>query len=330
MTQGFKSLAMAAALLLAPAVPIAAAPSPADQAPASTQGQTVVVPFDPPLDRPLRYRRSKEVDKAGRTQSVWTVDEYIFSPTDDGFRLRVRTLDTGIEGADPATREAFRRTVLRFNRPFVLLLDERGAIVGMEDEEAYWSEMLRATEQMIREARVPTTPAEQAAVQHMVGLFRDTPPEARLAVIAEAAAPILEFGAVELTLGEEITNELETTGLFGATARHLIRVRPERLEGGRLFVTMFSSVPREDLIRNTEQFLARIPVTGEGSNTEAERARGLAELRSGAMSRETEAHYEIALDSGLTRRHRSVERIDVAIGGNRNQQTTTIVLEQLD
>ncbi len=327
MRHAFKLLAAAAAAVL---LSLAGAAPANQQAPAATSGETIAIPFDPPLERPLRYRRTKEVTKAGQTQSTWTLDEYSFSRREDGFRLHVRPIDTGMDGGDTAMRDAYLRAARRFNRPYILLLDERGAIVGMEDEEAFWAEMLRATEQMVREAHNPTTPAERAAVDHMVGLFRNPPPEARLATIAEAAAPIVEFGSVELTPGEALTNEVEGPGLFGVTVRHQLHILPERIQGGLLFIRLRSSVPREDLIRNVEALFARIPITGQGENTEAGRARSLAELRSVALTRETDAHYEVAIDTGLTRRHHSVERVDATLGSRREQQTTTIIIEQVD
>lgn len=308
---------------------LAAAPVEPTVPAGAESARTVSVPFNPPLDRPLRYRASRDVTRNGETVSVWSSDEYRFSRSGSGYRLDVRPLDGGMSSGDAATRSAYQRIARLAERPHVLLLDETGAIVGMEDEEAYWAETLRLVEQLIRQARTPSTPADQAAIATAMAMLRNTEPAGRLAAITEFAAPIVEFAAIELVLGEERANEVEIAGLAGMAMRQQVRVRPQRVEGGSLFIAVHGSIPHEELARAIERFIAQIPVTGQGHNNATERSAAVAQLREAQMTREIDADYEVALDSGLTRRFRSAERTDVRMGSLARSQRTNLLIEQL-
>ncbi len=322
----FRMFAAAAAAVLLPTGWAAAV----EQGNAAASAQRIVIRFNPPLDQPLRYRHSKQVTRGTETSTRWSLTEYTFSRRAGGFRLRVRLLESGVDGGDPVIGEAYRRAAQSFSRPYFLLLDDVGAIVGMEDEEAYWTEMLRLTEQMFREREAQATPAHEAAIASVVGAFRDTPPQARLATLAGAAASIVQFASAELTPGQESWSEVDTPTVVGTTVRQRLRTTAERVEDGHLIVGLQGSVPREELVRNMELFLSRVSVAGEGSDNEEGRARALADVRSGAMSQRSEARYEVDLTTGLTRRYRRVEHVEVAFGDENLRQVSTVALDRLE
>ena len=326
----FKNIAAVVATILIALSPAPAAVAPTLDNPQTATDEPILLPFAPPLGRPIRYRTRKEVVKPSRTTAVWTISELTFSRREGGFRAHVRWIDQGVEGADAATQSAFRRFMLEFQRPYVLLLDEDGAITGLENEDAYWADMIRISQIVLRQGVNPSTSAEHEFVRSMMASFRDAPREARLALLTETVAPVVEFGAAELILGERVSTDVDSTSLFGVQVRQQIEVEPQRIEDGHVFVAVQVSIPHEEMIRAVEDFMTRIPVTGQGQNNEAERARGLAELRAGNFRRETEAEYEVALDSGLTRRHRSVERVTMGSSGNSTGQTKTILIERME
>lgn len=131
-------------------------------------------------------------------------------------------------------------------------------------------------------------------------------------------------------LGEPIESEQEMASPFGTPIVRRVAARPERVEDGHLFLTARMTVPREAMIAAMEAMSARIPITGRGHNTEAERARGLEQMRNADFVHATEVAYEVALATGLVRRSRSVERIEQGIGAERASKVTTILLERID
>lgn len=92
-------------LIVIACLAIAGAPvhaSPTLPAPAAPSAQIAVIPFDPPLDAPLRYRWEKAVQRDGKTRMSWAVSDFRFEEQGDGFRLTVSPVGSGSNETDPA------------------------------------------------------------------------------------------------------------------------------------------------------------------------------------------------------------------------------------
>jgi hypothetical protein len=327
----FRVLAM---MFLAAATPLLARAEPGAPAGAASgaarPGEVIETAFDPPVGRPLLYRLSREVTKDDTTVSTWASQEIIFLRRAGGYRMKVRVLDAGMSGTDAARRDQFRRLMLEFQRPFVLLIDDSGLIEGMEDADGYWAEVVRRTRELVAAAGPAGEAPDSPAAELVTGMLQDTTPEGRLALLTQYVAPIIEYGGSAFTLGEELTDRIEVAGMMGLTLEQHIRLWADRVENGHLFVSVRATVPREELVRAVEQFFARIPVTGQGSNNETERARALAELRTAQFTREYSAEYEVALDTGLTRSHRSTDRTSISSGAETRVRSNRVTLERQD
>jgi hypothetical protein len=318
-------LGLAAAM---PGVPVMAAQGTAASTPAR---QIVTVPFEPPLGRPIRYRRTKEVVQASGTSTVWNTTQYVITRgARGGYRMQVTAIDSGMNGGSPAAAALSRRLSRMFSEPYVILLDARGEILGVEDEDGYWNRMIAAVERVIRSMEEVNSAGERAALSQVMAMFHDMPRQSRLAMMVEDETPILELSGTEFVLGEARESEQPVTNPLGTPMVRHVTVRPERVADGHLFLTARMTVPREAMIAATEAMSARIPVTGTGQNTQAERARVLEQIRNADFMDSTEATYEVSLATGLVRRSRSVERIELGVEAERSSKTTTILIERID
>lgn len=323
MTRFFIALAAAAAPFATPLAAQTPTPAPATAAPAR-----VSVPFNPPLDRPLRYRNTTTKQREGRPLTVWIDYELRFTRRPNGYRLAVHAMNAGSPDMPAAQQGLVRQTVVGLSLPYVLLLNAQGLIEGMEDAEGYWDRLMTLTEQAIRQNVSSGGPTDETALRHMMGLMRDSSPEARLAILTQNIAPVLQFGTTEYVIGEDRRSEDQVEGLMGVAVRQHSTLRAERVENGRLRLTMRATVPAEDMRRAIEGFMARIPVTGQGRNNQAERERGMAQFRAARIDRRSEFTFEVALDSGLVQTLSGEDRTEIEMGGQRHSQSETTRIER--
>lgn len=291
-------------------------------------GETVAIPFAPPLDRPLTYRTTREITKNGETTSVWTLTRYRFSRDGDGYRLHVEPGAGAMTAGDPAARAAFPRVHAMTNRPYVILLGPEGDVLGVENMDAHWAWMRGLIERMAGPAFMSREEAE--ARRAAMAMLDEIAPEARLAMFVQYVVPLIDWTGTEIHLGDTLEGETEAPGLFGGTLREETSIRPERVEDGHLFVAVRGSIPRDALLAYVESVVSRIPVTGRGHNNQAERDEAMRQLRTGRISQNTETSYQVALDTGLTRRYRSVGRVELEMGGRAQGKTETVLIERVD
>lgn len=316
---------MALAAACAFAVPLtaqtqAAAPS---AAPAAAR---ITVPFNPPLDQPVRYRATMTREQRGQTISVWMDYEFRFSRREGGFRMAVRLADGGSSAMPAAYRDELRRMLITMTPPYVLLLNPRGLIEQLEDADAYWERML----QIIRTGIPGAESLGPAAMGMAADMMRDTSAEGRLNLLTRNYGPLNELSGMELTVGETLRGEEPVEGMMGISVNQQTSMHVDRIENGHVFVTSRGSVPGEDMRRAVLEVIGRMPVTGQGSNTQVERDRLLAQIRAARFERTYEGSYEVALDSGLPRRASLRQLTAGTIGEQQIRQGETLQLERLD
>jgi hypothetical protein len=321
MTRFFIALATTAVSLCTPLA--AQTPPPA----AAQAAARINIPFNPPLDRPLRYRATITKTQAEGPNTVWIDYEITFSRRPEGFRMQVRTVDAGAPDLPQANASMVRRMMVDLAPPYVLLLNAGAAIEGMEDEEAYWNRMLALTEQTLRQQGGQA--ASDPALSTAMTMMRQTSPEARLQMMTQYVSPLLAFANTEFVIGEARTSEDQFEGPMGLTLRQHSSVTAERVENGRLILTMLANVPEEEMRRALSTFLVNVP-TVQGANGHAARDQVAAELRNGHFDRQGQGSYEIALESGLVHRFEGTDRMQLEIGGERRIRQQAFRLERRD
>jgi hypothetical protein len=289
------------------------------------QPQTASIPFGPPIDKPLRYRWEKSVQKDGGTRSSWTVSEYRFTRAGKGFELRVTPIDEGTNETDPAMLAAYKRLEQLISRPFVLQLGADGAIEGMKDQDHYWSAIISILKQALdsRAGEKSNEASFRAAANRVVQLFETMPAETRLNLLTESVQPLLEFGETETSVGEPLTASLDTPSPFGGSLKRDVNIRLERVEGGKAHLVIGSSVPHAELQKLANGVVAKVLPGKDG----AEITRGLAALQE--YRHDTVANYVVSVGDGMLESYSSVETIQAEDKGRTERRVTTRKLVQV-
>ncbi|CAA9532423.1 MAG: hypothetical protein AVDCRST_MAG31-2485 [uncultured Sphingomonas sp.] len=289
------------------------------------QPQTANIRFDPPIDKPLRYRWEKSIDKDGKIRTAWTISEYRFTRADEGFELRVTPIDGGTSETDPAMLAAYKRLEQLISRPFVLQLGADGTIERMKDQDHYWSAIISVLKQALDRGggKKSNEASFRAAVNGVVQLYETMPAEIRLNLLTESVQPIVEFGETETTVGEPLTASLDTPSPFGGSLKQDVNIRLERVEGGKAHLAIGSSVPRAELQKLVKGLVAKV-LPGKD---DAELTRGLAALEE--YRHDTAANYVVSVGDGMLESYSSVETIQVADKGKTERRVTTRKLMQV-
>jgi hypothetical protein len=325
MLSTFRICAVAAAMAL-PSLAAAAAPA---AVPSAEAPVTATLLFDPPLGQPMRYRYEKKKSDGARTQSEWSVNSYMFAARDGGYRLTITPLSSSRAslalGASPKVQAAVKR-------PYTLLLDADARFVGIEDEEAVWDATVDVLGAVLLATRADKA-GDRAAVEGYVGMMRGLPTEARLAMLVEVASPIVEFANTENTIGKPLVSETEQESLIG-TIKKQVTIALDKVEGGSAFISVKSSLPRAEIDRVlaglVEQgFVVKPAGGGKPLPSDEEAGAGLVSAFE-HFAHDGDAIFEVATDTGLLRRFRSVDTLEMREAGETSRSVTSVSLERID
>jgi hypothetical protein len=269
---GFLIMLLAATL----AVPAAPQATPA----ATPEQRNVSIPFDPPLGHALNYRLTSTETRRGQAHST-TLDMRVVFRRDGAGYVMTATYDLppGIPRSNPVAAVLLR--------PLELRLDADGAIIGMVDEPAYWAAIDGIMDNIIRSLGADARGAE--AVRATFTAMRAMPDEERLALIARNVVPLLEFGGLEMAVGETREPAHETETPIGSIAQETVLT----LESGDADTARLRRVIRlapgqtERLIRNIRERFGASVVSD-------------AESAAGQLPPERVETYEVSLRTGLT------------------------------
>lgn len=288
------------------------------------QPQTAHIPFDPPIDKPVRYRWEKSVHKDEKTRSTWSISEYRFTRVGDGFELQVTPIDSGTSETDPTTLAAYRQLEQLISRPFILQLGADGTINSMKDQDHYWSAIVSVLKEAL--SKRPPQGADEAAFRTaangVIQFYETMPAETRLTLLTESVQPLVEFGGTETTVGEPLIASLDTASPFGGTLKQDVNVRLERVEGDKAHLVVGSSIPRAELQKLAEKMLCKL-LTGK---QEAEIKAGLAALQK--YRHDTVATFVVSTRDGMLESYSSSETIEVQDNGKVERRITTKTLSQ--
>ena len=304
-------------VMAAPAVPVAA-PQPST---------TVQILFDPPLDTVIRYRSEKTVQKDGKTDMSWSVSDYRFEETEQGYRLTVTPVSFGSNETDPARLAIMKRIDELTRRPFVLRLDADGAIEKLEDADFYWSTIFKVLKEELAkgDSKAPNENAKKM-IRQVLSVFENMPKESRLALLTEDVQPLVEFANTEFDTNEPISASVETASPFGGILNREVTISVRKVEGPIASLSIRTSIPRAELLKLVESMLSKFEAFPPERRAEAEA--GIAGLE--GFRSDTAADYDVSVEDGMLERFRSTETIEVSDKAEKRLKVTTQSMDRID
>lgn len=299
------------------------APAPVVPAHVPAQLRSVLIPFDPPIETSLRYRWERSVQKNGKTDIGWSVSDYRFEETKDGYRLIVTPVSSGSNETDPAALAFLKRLEELFRQPFVLRLDENGSIQALENADVYWSTMFKVMrEELGRKDGKPLDDKGKQMLDEVIRLFEGMPAQNRLSLMTEEIQPLVEFGNVELDSVEPISASVEVQSPFGGTLTRDTTISLKRVEKGIASLSIRSFVPKEELTKLVQTMFAKLESLPP--ETRAEAKQSIAAFKQ--FEHVTAADYDVSMEDGVLTRYHSVETIVVEDKDGINRKITTQTL----
>lgn len=204
----------------------------------STEATSVVIPFRPPLDRPLAYSLS-DPDFRGKAEL-----KLRFERSGEAYLLRSEVKAASIQRGDP-----FR---LFSVHPLILIVSAEGRITGMVDEATYWSRVSSAFEDYKR-----TSSSTQETVGKLIDLIKSRPVDQRIRAIAKYQRLILDGIGTHQAMSRPstpatygITQQSITLDAANATITTRGEVAPEAMQ--RFFTDVLSLGAPYDGPRNVQ------------------------------------------------------------------------------
>lgn len=266
-------------------------------------GETILIPFDPPIGQDLSYRWEKSDQKDGVTTISWSVDRYRFEESKGGYRLFVEPVSSGSNEKDPKKIELMKKLEELTKQQFVLRLNDEARIAELENADEYWRKITQALREVLSAGKVDATGAK--VIESVVRLFENMPAEVRLAQLTESVQPLVEFAYTETTLGKPIKASLDTQSPFGGTIKQDVVVSLTKVADGTAHLTIRSNVPRSELEKLSQAFIARL---GSGIIKEGDAAKAKAAIAAMKdFKSETVADYKISIADGMLETFKSTQ-----------------------
>jgi hypothetical protein len=289
--------------LSGPSLAAPAVPAPIAQAKASAE-----IPFDPPADAKVRYRWEKSVLDDGKTSLSWSIDDYQFEQTDDGYRLTVTPVSAGSNETDPRKLAIMNRLDELTKRPFVLLLNNLGEIERLEDADYYWNTIFQVLkEELAKAVAAKKDAAFPGVLESVLSMFQKMPAEARQGLLTESVQPVVEFANTSTEVGKPLTASIETASPFGGKLNRDIAINLKRVDDDHAFLTLTSQVPRAELEKLMQSFLTQLTSLPADKRKEGEKA--MAAFKD--FKHDTQSDYEVSMVDGLLVDFSSTEVVQV-------------------
>lgn len=291
-------------------------------------GETISIPFDPPLGESLSYRWEQIVQSAGATSvSAW-VGTYRFEEDDKGHRLFIKPISYDSNEKDPKKLELAKKIEGLTKQPFVLRLNEDAQIVEMEHGEKYWTKIIKALREVLSARDAKLDAAQEKAVEAVVGMFEKMPVGARLAKLTESAQPLVEFAYAQASVRQPIKAALDTPSPFGGTIKQDVVVSLTKVHDGFAHLTVRSTVPRAELEKMAASMLDKLGNGGLRANDLAKARSALAGMKD--FKSDTVADYKISLESGMLEAFSATQTIVTAAGDKVDKRVKTISLTRVN
>lgn len=291
-------------------------------------GETVAIPFDPPIDENVRYRWEIVDEREGSTTMSWSINSYSFEGIEDGYRLTVTPVSSGSNEKDALKLSAMKRLAELTKRPFVLRLNESAEIVELVRSDEYWADIFKAVSASLSEDKSIESQKQARAIRSVMALLEGMPAEAKLAKLTESIQPVVEFAFTEMTRGEPIHATIDTTSPFGGTLKQNIVISLTAVRDGFAHLTIRYDVPREELEKLTRALLDGVGKEALSASEREKIKASIATLKD--FKSETVADYKIWLEDGMLENFQSTQRITVREGDRPKVRVKTQSLKRLD
>lgn len=284
--------------LFAPALLVAAA----IHGPAAAAEKTapVLIPFKPPVGKPLHYRESSLKTGGQRIEGTMTV---AFRPAGDAWLMTVAQEVPALARLDPVGA--------LLTRPVTFQVNADGEITGVADEKGYLDSLEKAIT-----ALVPADQPGAGQVRGLIAQMRAMPAEARTALLARNVAPLVRYAATGHSIGEAVTGTEDAQTPFGPATVTTSQML-DRVTGGIAHFTTVSRVPAEQL----EAMIRRLAAGAAAGEKPP------ADLR--LLANETNAEADVETATGLLRHYSETKSVTVSQGGKEETGGTTVTLDLL-
>lgn len=283
---------------------------------------TAEIGFDPPVDRDLRYRWTREVRDGDKVRTSWATYSLRFAPNGENYRLVLKELEGGQKDLRPSTAAALERLRHLTDRPMILDVDAQGVITGMDDAETYWSSIFST----LREELGKETKDEESkqAFETFLRTFEGMSVGARLSMLTQNIQPITEFGATSTEAGKPITTSFASETPFGVSATQKATINLLARTETEATIQIKTTLPEAELRKIMSAVATTIRSGGKTKVPDS------ATLRFDRYVQESTATYRVALGSGLVRDFREVKFIEVAADGETTRREEVRTLTQIE
>lgn len=236
-------LAAAALVLTLPAT--AGAQAPATEA---ADAADLATRFDPPLNKPLRYKLTQEKVRAGKTESSVMEQEVTYTRGGEGVVMTLRPLrvTAGAQSIDLTDPKAPLPPMLKpLMAPVAFDLDSDGSIVRVRGWEDYKRNLIAAIPAMVAmsEPDQAKRPQAERIIRDFFGKYVATSAEDAPHLVAKGWPDVLDMMGISAPAGEWMETETEETiALFPKPIRYTITLKMDQLPNGALRIEV-TSVP---------------------------------------------------------------------------------------
>lgn len=316
----FRKLAFAlSALSLVAGSSVSAAPK------ADAPGETIVIPFDPPIEDSLKYRWQRTDNRDGKITMRWMVNEFSFEEAEEGHRLSVKEISSGSNETDPDKLRIAAKLAGLMDLPYVLEINGDAEIVELKSADEYWNRIFQALREVL--AKGDSSTDEAKAIEGVISLFQNMPAEVKLAKLTESVQPLVEFGNIEMTVGEPLAAEIEVSSPFGGVMKQNVVISLRKVVNDVAYLTVRSSVPREEFSKLVGTLFDKIAETNKKADAdEIKKVMAAADQ----FKFETVADYEVSVSDGMLRSYQEERTVMMNSGKERVHQVRTSSLARMD
>ena len=303
-------------------LPAGAAPTTADIV--AIEGP-LAIPFNPPTDRPLRYRWQEVKEKDGKSERSWQIYDAKFSKSANGYELTITPIDNGDDGDKSEAQKAVQKRLADLMRkPYVVELAKDGSIRAIVNEDKYFGEIVKAFQAALEESRDET---DRKVLQFGVNMIQGLSPEARHNLMIEDIQPLVEFAATDFEEAADILQfDFEAESLFNSKMPMDGTISVLGADDDIAVFSIVSRLAPEGAKKATAELLVKL-APELATSASAKMNAAIAGMR---FDHETRSEYAVSRHDGTLINFTSSEKINVEAEGKTERRITTKSLTLVD
>lgn len=283
---------------------------------------TAEIPFDPPVDRDLRYRWTREIRDGDKVRTSWATYSLRFAPNGEGYRLVFKELEGGQNDLNPSTAAALERLRHLTDRPMILDVDAQGVITGMDDDETYWSSIFSTLREEL--GKDEKDKVRKQVMEGFLRTFEGMSIGARLDMLTQNIQPITEFAATSTEVGKPTATSFSSETPFGVNATQTAIIDLVGRTETEATIQTRMTLPEAEL----RKIMSAITTTFRNAGTS--KVPDFFPPKFDRYVQESTATYHVALGSGLAREFRLVKIVEIAAEGETRRRVDTQTLIRID